>query len=406
MDISRVTRSNVKFLPFLLILTVLGLMLCPLSGLAEEIEEEVVLDADKVVFDESSQIGKAEGNVKLTWGTFSVFAPQMEVHVGSKLVRAQGDQEHKVIMVEGNRQLTGTSLTYDLNTREGTLHNVSSIYQLEEGKAYIKGENVSLAPKKIARERKWYSLEEDTSDEEFAAKWENVSITTCREPSPHYHLVARRIIILPGGRVIVKKPEVYLGSSRLFTYPFDYIFDDTEHSPFLPTLHYETEKGIGLGVRPSWSLGSKATIDSRIVGWSDSEPEWRAGFSYRFSDAWSFFADSAYEYDLDGDTIDYRPDWGLEYARDGWSGHVRWSEREVFERDLKTGGSYRTILWRDPEISLLSPWWTDPASVNTRWRLFSSWGRFEENGITSERTSYGIDLKGNYPMVSGRKIFW
>lgn len=382
------------------------MVLLPLPLMAEELAEEVVLDAEKVVFDQSSQIGKAEGNVRLTWGSFSVFAPEMEVNVSSKTVRAEGSQEHKVILLEGDRQLTGTSLNYDLNTREGTLHNVSTVYTLEEGRVYLKGENVALAPKKVARERKWYSIEEDASDDEFAAKWENVSITTCSEPSPHYHLVTRRIIILPGGKVIAQKPEVYLGSSKIFTYPFDYIFDDKEHSSFLPTLHYESEKGVGVGIRPSWSLGPNTSLDSRIVGWSDSELEWRAGLSYRFSDSWSFFADSAYEYDLNGENIDYRPEWGLEYNRDGWSGHLRWSEREVFERELKTGGTYRTSLWRDPEISLVSPWWIDPASVNTMWRLFASWGRYEEAGITAERTSYGIDLKGHYPIHSGQKILW
>ena len=369
-------------------------------------EEEIILEADRVIYEQGTQIGRAEGNARLNKGSLYLFAPLMEVNAETREVRAEGTPEKEVVIVEGDRRMSGRSLEYDLDTREGTLYNVNASLPVEKGQVYLKGENVSLAPQKVAREKEWFSIDETASEDEFAAKWENVSITTCREPEPHYRVVTKKLLIMPGPRVIARKPDIYLGKTKLFSSPSDYIFTDKKHSSFMPTLHYESDKGVGVGIRPAVALGSSATIDSRIVGWTEGGIEWRSGMEADFGQNWGIYASTAYEYDSQVEEKKYRPQWGVSWQRDGWSALAEWSEREVVEKELASGSTYKSTIWRDPEISVVSPWWDDPASVTTKWRMLSSWGRFEEGAVSSERSSWGIQLKGHSLIAHGNKALW
>jgi hypothetical protein len=74
-----------------------------------------------------------------------------------------------------------------------------------------------------------------------------VGFTTCSADNPHYQLVSKRLVVIPGYRVVASKPAIYIGGKHLLSYPFDYVIDLSggSRTQFLPQVMYEGDKGLG-----------------------------------------------------------------------------------------------------------------------------------------------------------------
>ena len=366
---------------------------------------EVTLDAEKVTFDEAGGTATAEGGVLLRYGTLRISAEHVDVDAGTNVVTARSLPGKKIVIVSQGKTLEGDQLRYNLKTREGVLLNATAYAPAGEGALFIRGKNVEVAPPEIAVQKGWVSKEAAASaikDGETVGKWESASFSTCPLDHPHYRLVTRRVTLIPGKKVIARNPRIYIGDTLLFSYPFDYIvrLDRKERAveaTFMPLVERTSDKGVGLGISGpiAWDTG-KVTIDAMY--WEKINEEWKLSLEQNVGETLTLFATTSYTWEETTKEKTYRPTWGL-FTRSGdWKAKLIWSQREAVEVEKSVGVTYKSVLWRDPEFSIVGPWWQDKVLDWSWWRVKATAGRYEENSggttIHAERKGAGIELYG------------
>jgi LPS-assembly protein len=389
-------------------------MACPLWALDED-EGAASLNADELSFDEASGIAVAEGNAALKYKGIRMFADKMEMDTVGNVVKAYSVEGKGVTLISGGKVMRGQRAEFDLTTREGALYETSSAVPLSESDqfVYIKGEKMEVSTVAAARRKGWLPKKTRAlSDDEAIGRWEGVSVTTCSAPHPHYRLKAKRLVLIPDEKVVVNSPQVYIGDSLLFTYPFDYRVDLQEHgdgNSFMPKLGYDSDKGIGLGVSGPfyWDRGR---LSLSVMGWSDEGLEWSGRIDQELAPWLRIYGETAWEYESSSDRKEYRPSWGFVAENDGWTLDGRWTQREALKEELRAGRTYKTTLWRMPELSLSSPWWRISSDERQYFRMGVQWGRYEETGKglpEMERFSWGGELYGKIGRDTGRwEPFW
>ena len=394
-----------------------ALFLTPLS--ADEIPEEVHIDADSVVYQENTGIAKAQGNVKVRNKSMRLFAPRVEYNSNNQIVEAFSDQSAKVALFSGPDKLTGEHLTYNFEKRRGILTDASGKMDV----FFIKGRDLKVMPVGDAvkfgliSSRSKASVESGTSDD-LVGEWLDVSITTCDFERPHYRLVSKKVTVIPNIKVIVKNPKVYIGDSCIFTYPFDYIAKlSAKEQSVMPYLAYESEKGMGIGIKGGLDLGKMGELS--ILGTYWTEDLWEAKLTYRKEviNGLSVFIGADHLYNSDDKDILWRQKWGMEYvSRSGWRAILYESQRELIETEMRPGLERRYNVWRDPEFGIYSPWFGD-GSKGFRIRGFGILGRYQDNLETvqpwTERLVIGTEVNGSpaaeeaalRPYYGGRYVY-
>ncbi len=378
------------------------------SGKSSWGEERVILDADEVVYDEAGYTAEARGNVELRYGAIRVFSDYIQVDTSTNLMNAWGSAKKPVTMLWGDKRLYGERIEYNLATKEGKVYNASG----HVGEIRLSGKDLQVAPAKKAREEKWASPKNlrGVSEEEEVARWEEVTLTTCREPKPHYRLVAKRVVVIPGKKVIAYKPRVYIGETQLFQYPFDYVVrlgsrgGQRLSANFFPSLAYKSAKGAGMGLEGplTWETGE---LNLGLMYWSSIGMEGSALLTQEIMPGLSLEALSEYTYDEATDDTNWRARWGFHYNNAKWKAFLVWSQREYVEIEKRAGVTYRGTLWRDPEFFVYSPWFKDAASGGW-WRIIGTAGDYEEDGLDTSRKGYGLELYGEGDTRGSFVPFW
>jgi LPS-assembly protein len=360
-----------------------------------EAAEEIKLDADKISFEESTGVATAEGNVRISGEEIKLVAPYVEYDSLNQNVRAVSTPEGSVTFISGGRRVNGERLDYSLTSRRGML-------TMPNGRVdafYVKGDSIEVMPASDVTGRKTAS-----GDEDLAATWRGAVITTCSYPEPHYRLESKEMTILPGRRIVIRKPKIYLGETLLFTYPFDYtLFTDSrsrfDRQAIFPKIGYESDKGVGIGISGPlvWDSGS---LNIEALWWSENIWEGEAFLSQSVALGLTAYGSIRREYDKDSQIALWRPLWGLEYDWNGWLFDIRWSERELVSIEKNAGADSRYVVWKDPEASIVSPWFND-AAASGKFRLLGSWGRYEDvssGGYQSiaERIGAGVQIYGEF----------
>jgi LPS-assembly protein len=360
--------------------------------------ENIQLDADVISFEESTGIATAEGNVRINNGEVRLFAPFVEYDSNGQQVRALSSEEGSVTFVTAGKRLSGERLDYNVAERSG-------IMTMPNGRVdsfYVRGEAIEVMPSRMASG--------DVSGneiEDFDAIWSGASLTTCSDPHPHYRLESKRVSVIAGKRVIIKQPKVFLGDTLVFTYPFDYIIwldehDKRKNSPIFPKIGYESDKGAGLGFSGGWGWES-GTIDLSVIGWTEDIWEGEAFITQEIWDGLSIYGGVRRSYDDTIDDTKWRPSWGLSYRKAGWSLDAGWRQRELLSVEKNAGYDSKYVLWRKPEVNIVSPWFDDRAAGGW-FRLMTTWGRYEDAtsgpAPTVERLGAGLQIYGE-PSVKG-----
>ena len=390
-----------KIMPLLLIV-LLFLASCAHAAPGQD-ADRVQLDADRISFEESSGIAEAEGDVRISNAEMKLLAPFAKYDSGSQQISANSSPEKPVVLISGGRQLNGESLNYNLLTKRGTLTNPSG--KIDE--LYVKGDVIQVMPLEELSKKKSKKKSPD-SREELAGRWLKTSVTTCGEANPHYRIETKELVVIPGKRVIIKKPRVYLGKHLVFVNPFDYILPANKDSKygkakFLPKLGHEQSKGAGAGISIpyAWESGS---LYMDALSWSKGLWEGEARLDQELPGGVHAWGLLKREYDKDRRLTLWRPQWGFDYSRSGWDFDVKWSQREIASVRKRSGTETRYVLWRKPEINVKSQWQKDAASPGY-YRLMGTWGRYEDatNGQAPdvERLGAGVQLYGEFKTGSG-----
>ena len=378
----------------------------PNEAFAAQDAGRIMLDADKISFEEATGIATAEGNVRIDNEEIRLFAPYVEYDSQTQQIKAYSSTEGSVTFLAAGRRLSGEKLDYNITSRHGLLMQPSG--KLDA--FYVKGDSLQVQPaSEVAPPRKGAK---DEDEEDMAAFWNRASLTTCDEPRPHYRLEAKSVTVIPDRSVVIKKPRVYMGERMIFSYPFDYYIplgerrNKRRRQSIFPKIGYESSKGVGLGVTGAYGWES-GMLGLEIIGWSDGIWEGDAVLTQDIGRDLEIFGGVKRQYDKDVDNTLWRPSWGLEYKpQNGWQFELEWAQRELLSVEKRAGSDTRYVVWKDPEFNIMTPWLEDKAAGGY-YRFMGSWGRYEDatHGRSPKVERWGLGAQAYGEFRSNRDNF-
>lgn len=238
------------------------------TAIAEETEEEldISLTAEYITYEKINEedLIIANDGVQLKYQDIEVKAEYLKINLTTHLLFASGE----VLFKQDETETNCEELTYNWETKKVILFRLKGELTGEgvEGKVYYQGEKMENFPETV--------------------EISGGSVTTCELEEPHYHIVAKEMIIYPKDKIIARNISWYEGKTKIITLPYFLIFLDRKtQMPILPKIgqnsadgwfiktnfnYYIDEKsygtfyidwlerkGIGTGVEHTWEIGSQ-----------------------------------------------------------------------------------------------------------------------------------------------------
>ncbi len=360
---------------------------------------EVFLDADEISYDEHPGIAKAKGSVRIRNKDLRMFAPYVEYDTNSHIADAYSDYRENVVIYSvteaGGEKYIGKHLKYNMETRRGIFTQVSG----ESGPMHMQGGRVRLMPDADAAKAgiiRAPRRKPKDGRSQNVAEWRGVTSTTCDFTKPHYKFVSKRAVIFPGKKTVLKRPRFYIGDVLVIPYPFDYIISSRKREGLQPILDYDSDLALGIGVRGPIDMGQYGELDLEAVYWTQGEFETKINYTYYFTDQFSVFASINRQYNDDTEDTIWRPSWGMSYENAGWQARLYWAQRELISTEIATDVTEDRDVWRDPELSIASPW-IDAPLTGGELRFYAAWGRYGDNVTRqewTERLAYIAQYRG------------
>lgn len=233
-----------------------------------EIEEklDIFLTAEYITYEkiEGEDLIIARDGVQLKYQDIEVKADYLKINLSTNLLFGSGE----VLFKQDETETNCEELTYNWETKKVLLLRLKGEITGEgiKGKVYYQGDEMENFPETV----------EITEG----------SFTTCELEEPHYHIVAKEMIIYPKDKIIVRNISWYEGKKKIITLPYFLIFlDHKTQQPILPkigqnsadgwfiktnfnyyideksygTLYIDwlEKKGIGMGVEHTWEIGDE-----------------------------------------------------------------------------------------------------------------------------------------------------
>ena len=395
----------------------LSFLLCPLGAAAGD--GSIVLEADRVEYDQASGLAVATGRVRISRDLVRVFAPRIEYSAVDHTIEAFSDPGGRVVLFHGAQRLEGELLTLDMISGEGLFRNASGSFHAEKGEIHASGADVTTI--RIREGQRIESvpgkIQKGLVEGDQVYRWSDVGFTTCSADNPHYQLVSKRLVVIPGYRVVASKPAIYIGGKHLLSYPFDYVIDLSggSRTQFLPQVMYEGDKGLGVSLGAPLVMGD-VNVRWKAFLWSEVGLEAVLSLDYHYGEGVDFFADASYTWDGDQEEKRFRPRWGVDYELRGWTGRLWWSHAEGLKVEKDLGETFEGTLWRSPEFTLFSPWWSLP-DLAGKWQFRATWGDYENTTkggterTASSRLGFGAVYEGGVSLGSiepfwGAEYWW
>lgn len=368
-------------------------------------ERDIKIDADSISFSQETGLATAEGNVSVHNQEMRLFAPYIQYDSTNNRLSAESDIRGSITFLTQSGRLSGEKLQYDLTTKSGYVLSPSG----KIDHFFVKGKTLEIKPLKDVpnvRNRKGKKIE----DEDIYAEWTYASVSTCGRSAPHYRFEARSLIINEGISAIIRAPRVYLGERLLFSYPFDYYIslsesDKRHKQSIFPRVGYESKKGAGLGLSVGWGWDS-GYADISTIGWTKGIWEADIKLTQDIAKDTYLYLDAMRKYDKDRDATLWRPALGLRTQYKGWQADLMWAQRQLVTMEKRSGRDSRFVVWKKPDLNIISPWYDD-AATSGQFRLLGSWGRYEDATAgpsdTYDRIGVGAQLKGEF--LNSREVF-
>lgn len=231
-----------------------------------EEELDLSLKADYISYEkiEEEDLVIAKGGALLKYQDIEVKADYLKINLTTHLLFASS----KVFFKQDKTETYCEELTYNWKTKKIILLQSKGELTGEgiKGKIYYQG-------KKMENFSKYTEFTEE-------------SFTTCDLEEPHYHIIAKEMIIYPKDKIIARNISWYEGKTKIITLPYFLIFLDRKTQlPILPKigqnstegwfiknyfnyyindksygtlyLDWMENKGLGIGLKQTWEIGDE-----------------------------------------------------------------------------------------------------------------------------------------------------
>ncbi len=191
---------------------------------AEEEELDISLIAEYITYEkiEDEDLIIAKDGVEFKYQDIEIKADYLKINLTTHLLSASGE----IYFLQDESETYCEELTYNWETKKIVLLRLSGELTGEgiKGKVYYQGERMENFP-------------ETTEISEG-------SFTTCELEEPHYHIVAKEMIIYPKDKIIARNISWYEGKIKIITLPYFLIFLDRKtQQPILPKIGQNSAEG-------------------------------------------------------------------------------------------------------------------------------------------------------------------
>jgi len=190
----------------------------------EEKELDISLIAEYITYEkiEGEDLIIAKDGVHLKYQDIEVKADNLKINLTTNLLFASGDALFK----QDETETYCEEVTYNWKTEKTILLRLKGELTGEgiKGKVYYQGEKMENFPETV----------------EIIGG----SFTTCELEQPHYHIVAKEMIIYPKDKIIARNISWYEGKTKIITLPYFLIFLDRKtQQPILPKIGQNSADG-------------------------------------------------------------------------------------------------------------------------------------------------------------------
>ena len=170
----------------------------------------MIINGDNVEYSADSSEVTATGNIEVTYKGSKLTCNKLKVNMQTKEGLAEGNAR----LQDPKGVVTGEKIIYDFANKTGIISNADFRANPYFGKA---------------------KTMEKVSDSEFMIR--NGYFTSCSLDHPHYRLVAKKISMFPGDKMLAQRTTFYLGAVPLIYLPrFNYSMKE-------PIMHVQVEPG-------------------------------------------------------------------------------------------------------------------------------------------------------------------
>lgn len=280
--------------------------------------EVVTYEAKVITFVVPKDRIQLEDGARLGYGELELRARQVEFDVEKQTLVARGRPE----LLEKGDRVTGHLMTYDLESRVGTIYQAETAYE----KGLYHGERIRRVDENVL----------DIMHGEYS---------TCDLDQPHYHFTARYMKIYLNDKLVAKPVVFYLRNVPLLALPF-WIFPirPGRHSGFLfPQFEFGLNNRAGQFIRNAgYYWAPNDYFDVTFSGdYYQAEPSWvlRTEGLYK----WLYVLEGDFRSTFARNEREQRDDYDLfTHHTQELSPHTRFSARGQFvsSRDYRTSNLY------------------------------------------------------------------
>ncbi len=249
---------------------------------------------DSMPYDAVNNIYYMYGKAKVTQDDLVLEADFIKADLNSHIVTATGRMDTagnmigKPVFKEGGVEYKAGIIKYNTTTKKGYL----SEFRTKEGEGYIHGEDVGK-----------------TEDNTFNIK--DAKYTTCNLDSPHYHIAANKIKVIPDNKVVTGPANLQIQSIPTpLLLPFGIFSIKRGQSSGVIIPSYGSSKDRGYFLRDGgyyFGLGEHA--DYRLTGSIYSNGSWALNNGLRYADRYHFAGDLTFNYSNNIFHEEYDPDY-------------------------------------------------------------------------------------------------
>ncbi len=236
---------------------------------------------DSMPYDAVNRIFYMYGNAKVTQDDLTLEAEFIKADLANNIITATGIKDStgkikgKPVFKQGKAEYRAEVIKYNTRTKRGYL----SEFRTKEGEGYIHGEDVGK-----------------TADNNFNI--EHAKYTTCSLDSPHYHIAASRIKVIPDKKIITGVANLqFEGIPSPLILPFG-IFSikrGQASGVIIPSYGHSNDRGYFLRDGGYYfGLGEKA--DYRLTGSFYANRSWALNNGLRYSSRYHFAGDLSVNY--------------------------------------------------------------------------------------------------------------
>jgi hypothetical protein len=153
------------------------------------------VDADMLMYDSAREVVTAQGNVRITFRRYRVFADAARYELRTQVLEAMGRVR---VVDDQQRELRGSRVIYHADTEQGTLEAARGLVDRQR-RVYFEADRLDFSPDRFVTH--------------------NSTITNCDPANPLLYLRAQRVEIVPEESAIAFGASAFVGARRIYTAP-------------------------------------------------------------------------------------------------------------------------------------------------------------------------------------------